>query len=263
MTNNEKRGNGVKSLQLAFDVLEAVASENGEIGVSDLAVKLGTTKGTVFRHLQTLAERGYLAQNQDTQKYHMGVQSYLIGQAAAGRVGILAGAQDPAKALRDEIGETVVVSTISPRGLTVIMTILGKSSLEIGVRVGSTLEFHATAQGKIALAYGGTALLSQLKRKKLQPLTPSTITDPEQLETECQNILAFGFASSPNEDTMGINAIAAPIFDGNSKAVGTIAIVGSIQNIRSPVCPNQVAAVLRAAQRIAWSLGYKGKMPPE
>ncbi|QWK80927.1 IclR family transcriptional regulator [Ochrobactrum sp. BTU1] len=261
MTDNQKRENGVKSLHLAFDVLEVVASEDGEIGVSELAAKLGTTKATVFRHLQTLVERGYLAQNHETQRYHMGVRSYLLGQAAAGRISILSASQEPAKTLRDEIGETVVVSTIGLRGLTVLMTLLGKSNLEIGVRIGSALELHATAQGKIGIAYGGSALLTQLKRKELRALTPSTITDVKQLEAECQTIRACGFASSPNEDTVGINAIAAPIFDGNSNAVGALAIVGSIQNIGVPVVPQQVDAVLRAAQRVSWSLGYKGTIP--
>ncbi|MFD1199898.1 IclR family transcriptional regulator [Brucella gallinifaecis] len=263
MTDNHKRENGIKSLHLAFDVLEAVASEDGEIGVSELATKLDTTKGTVFRHLQTLVERGYLAQNHVTQRYHMGVRSYLLGQAAAGRIGILQVSQEPVKALRDKIGETVVVSTIGPRGLTVVMTLLGKSNLEIGVRVGSSLDLHATAQGKIALAYGSNALFAQIKRKELRALTSKTITDAQKLEAECRSVAALGFASSPNEDTLGINAIAAPIFDGNSTLAGTLAIVGSIQNVSFPASPYQVDAVFHAAQNISQSLGYKGKIPPE
>ena len=36
---------GVRSVQLAFDVLERVAGASEEIGVSELAAQLGTTKG--------------------------------------------------------------------------------------------------------------------------------------------------------------------------------------------------------------------------
>jgi len=259
---DEKRENGVKSLHLAFDVLEAVASEDGEIGVSELALKLGTTKGTVFRHLQTLVERGYLAQNPATQRYHMGVRSYLLGQAAAGRIDMLSASQDAMKALRDEIGETVVISAIGSRGLTVLATLLGKSSLEIGVRVGSTLDLHATSQGKVALAYCGSSLFPQLRRRTLAALTPHTITDIDQLEKQCQDVRQHGFASSPNEDTIGINALAAPIFSGSSDVVGTLAIVGSIQHVAVPPPQSQIDALLRTVHRISWGLGYKGKIPP-
>lgn len=263
MVADEKRESGVKSLQLAFDVLEAVAAESGEIGVSELATKLGTTKGTVFRHLQTLVERGYLAQNASTQRYHMGVRSYLLGQAAAGRIDILSASQEAVRALRDEIGETVVVSAVGSRGLTVLTTTLGKSPLEIGVRVGSALELHATAQGKVALAFSRQTLMPQLRRRGLETLTAHTITDFEELERQIADIRACGYALSPNEDTLGINALAAPVLKGDAEAVGAIAIVGSIQHIGKVPTPQQIDAVLRAAHRISWNLGYNGKIPFE
>jgi len=45
---------GVKSVKLAFRVLEGVSAAGASVGVSELADALKTTKGTVFRHLQTL-----------------------------------------------------------------------------------------------------------------------------------------------------------------------------------------------------------------
>ncbi|WLE00695.1 IclR family transcriptional regulator (plasmid) [Agrobacterium leguminum] len=261
MSAEEKRESGVKSLQLAFDVLEAVAAESSEIGVSELAAKLGTTKGTVFRHLQTLVERGYLAQNTSTQRYHIGVRSYLLGQAAAGRIDILSASQEAVRAMRDEIGETVVVSAIGNRGLTVLTTVLGKSPLEIGVRVGSALELHATAQGKVALAFSRSTLLPHLRRRGMEALTVHTIVDVDELERQLIDIRACGYAVSPNEDTLGINALAAPILKGGGEAVGAIAIVGSIQHIGKTPSQQQIDAVLRAALRVSWNLGYNGKIP--
>lgn len=258
---DEKRESGVKSLHLALDVLEAVATEIGEIGVSELASKLGTTKGTVFRHLQTLVERGYLAQNASTQRYHMGVRSFILGQAAAGRLDIIAASQDAIRALRDDIGETVVVSSVTNRGLIVMNTTLGKSPLEIGVRVGSELEIHATAQGKVALAFSHNGLMNQLRKRGLKPLTSHTLVDMNALEQEIALIRDVGYAVSPNEDTLGINALAAPILKNDAGAVGAIAIVGSIQHIAKKPENRQIDAVLRAAQRISWNLGYTGKIP--
>lgn len=263
MSLDEKRESGVKSVQLAFDVLEAVAAESGEIGVSELAVKLGTTKGTVFRHLHTLVDRGYLAQNSSTQRYRIGVRSHLLGQAATGRIDIISASQDAVKALRDEIGETVVISTINSRGVTVLSTFLGKSQLEIGVRAGSGLELHASAQGKVALAFSRHPLMSQLRRKGLSAFTSNTTVDFTALENEIRDIYGRGYALAPEEDTLGINALAAPILGGDWDAVGAIAIVGSIQYIRKTPTEQQIDAVLRTAQRISWNLGYTGRIPIE
>ena len=56
MSDDAGKG-GVRSVQLALDVLERVASAGDGVGVSELAVQLGTTKGSVFRHLKTLVDR--------------------------------------------------------------------------------------------------------------------------------------------------------------------------------------------------------------
>lgn len=61
----------------------AGGSAGEEVGGIELAVKLGTTKSSVFRHLKTLVERGYLSQIPQTSKYRLGIQAYVLGQVAA------------------------------------------------------------------------------------------------------------------------------------------------------------------------------------
>ncbi|MGE3363186.1 MAG: IclR family transcriptional regulator [Rhizobiaceae bacterium] len=263
MSKSDDQRLGVKSVHLAFEVLEAVAFEPGEIGVSELANKLQTTKGTVFRHLQTLVERGYLIQNAATQRYRVGARAYLIGRAAAERVDIITGSQDALRSLRDETGETVVVSSLSNRGNIVMNTMIGKSPLEIGVKVGSMLEPHATAQGKAVLAFDSQGLIKQLRRRGLVGLTPYTVTDIDELERQLEAVRTRGYATAAEEMLLGISALAAPVMDGSGKTVGSIAIVGSIQNIGREPSPEQIEAVLRAAQRVSWNLGYVGNLPFE
>ncbi|TGS16852.1 IclR family transcriptional regulator [Mesorhizobium sp. M2E.F.Ca.ET.209.01.1.1] len=252
----ERSDSGVKSVQLAFDVLEAVAAAPGEVGVSELAALLGTTKGTVFRHLQTLVERGYVDQNAVSARYKLGTRSYLIGQVAAGRIELLTASSDAIAALRDEIGETVVVSALRNRSLVVLRTVFGKSNLEIGVRQGSELILHGTAQGKVALAFSNRSLLQHVLRQGLTRLTDHTIVDAAKLEAELEQARAQGFITAPNEETFGINAVAAPIFDRMGDVAGTVAIVGSVQNIKPTPDQAQIEALLKASLRISWNLGY-------
>lgn len=262
MATGDKADTGVRSVQLAFDVLEAVAAEQDEIGVSELANRLATTKGTVFRHLQTLAERGYVSQNPSSTRYKLGVRAHLLGQAAAGRIDLLAASEAPARALREETGITVVVSAVSVRGVTVMTTLLGKSPLEIGVRPGSELTLHATAQGKAAAAFAHPSLMPAIRRRGLTRETDHTIQDFDALAAELARCVARGYATAPEEETLGINALAAPILGQDGHALGTIAIVGSIQHIPRDPATEQIDAVLRAAAKVSWELGYAGRIPP-
>jgi IclR family KDG regulon transcriptional repressor len=252
----ERSETGVRSVQVALDVLEAVAFAEGDVGVSELAARLGLTKGSIFRHLQTLVERGYLAQNPATSRYRLGVKLHLLGQVASGRIDLLSAAEAPMKALRDEIGQTVVLATVGLRGVVVLSTLMGKAPIEIGVRPGSELRFHASAQGKIALAFGRRALAAQLRRQPLDRFTEHTIAELPVLDREIDEIRRRGWATAPEEVLLGVNALAAPIFDDAGECVATLALVGSIQFIPRRPDAAQIAALTRATEQISRHLGF-------
>ena len=133
----EQPDTGLKSVITALDILELVAMGPGEIGVSELASRMGVAKGGVFRHLQTLVARGYLWQNPDTSRYRAGVQCHLLGRMASEAVDLLSAAEQPMRFLRDASGLTVTLATLRRGKVLVVERLFGKMPLEIGVRPGS------------------------------------------------------------------------------------------------------------------------------
>ena len=256
MSDDAGKG-GVRSVQLALDVLERVASAGEEVGVSELAVQLGTTKGSVFRHLKTLVERGYLSQNPQTSKYRLGIQAYVLGQVAASGIDLLSASADAIRDLRDELGLTVVLSVLQARRLMVVETLLGKSTLEIGVRIGTELQLHCNAQGKVALAFAKQLSMDQLPGE-LPAITVNTVTDRAVLARQVAESRSQGWASAIEEETLGISAIAAPILGINEEFIGTVALVATVQNISRELDPEQIRALKKAALRASWNLGFKG-----
>src|SRR5690349_17936155 len=104
---------GVRSVQLAIDVLEAVAFSDEEVGVTQIAERLKATKGSVHRHLHTLVERGYLAQNPSTSRYTIGPKSRVLARLAP-ETDLAHLAEGPMRELRDRLGHTVVLSEMTP-----------------------------------------------------------------------------------------------------------------------------------------------------
>jgi IclR family KDG regulon transcriptional repressor len=255
-------GAGVKSVDLAFRVLEAVAAAEDGAGVSELASLLGTTKPTIFRHLQTLRARGYVAQDSTTARYSLGIRAHLLSQGA-GRINVMVVAEAEARLLRDEAGETAVVSLITATALVVGVTARGHAPIEIGVRPGSELALHATAQGKVALAFSRHPLLERALRQGLTRHTEATIVDPDLLRAEIERIRSVGYAVACEEEARGISAIAAPIFDESADCIGAIALVGLVQSIKASPELAQLEALLRAAERISRRLGFRPESPRE
>ena len=249
------RESGVRSLQLALDVLETVAFSGEELGVTQIADRVHVTKGSVHRHLLTLVERGYLTQNPATARYAIGPKSRLLARLApdADLVGTAEGSM---RQLRDALGHTVVLSAMTPAGALVMSTIASKSPIEIGVRPGSELSFHASAQGKVLLAFAPRPVQERVLAKPLPALTAKTVVDRESLDDELSQIMKRGYAAASEQALLGINAIAAPIFNQTDACVASVAIVGSIQFLPEVADPDTVGALKRCGAEISRKLGY-------
>ena len=251
----ERLDGGVRSVQVALDVLEAVAFSDEESGVTQIAERLGLTKGSVHRHLLTLVERGYLVQNPVTTRYARGPRSRLLAHYAP-EADLIQLASGPMRELRDLLGHSVVLSESSPRGALVLSMVGGTAAIEIGVRPGSELQFHSSAQGKVLLAFATANQRERVLAKPLPSFTPHTVTDRKTIEEELARVAQQGFAAAPEQAMLGINAVAAPIFDGKDVCIGSLALVGSIQFLPAEADAKSVAALKAAAAQISRTLGH-------
>ena len=252
---DERLDGGVRSVQVALDVLEAVAFSDEESGVTQIAERLGLTKGSVHRHLLTLVERGYLVQNPVTTRYARGPRSRLLAHYAP-EADLIQLASGPMRELRDLLGHSVVLSESSPRGALVSSMVVGTAAIEIGVRPGSELQFHSSGQGKVLLAFATPAMRERILAKPLPAFTAHTVTDRASVEAELTRVASEGFATAPEQAMLGINAVAAPIFDGKDACIGALALVGSIQFLPSEPDLKSVAALKAAAAQISRRLGH-------
>lgn len=246
---------GVRSVQLAIDVLEAVAFAPDELGVTQIAERLNMTKGSAHRHLQTLVERGYLAQNPTTTRYTIGPKCRLLARHAP-EADLVHLAEGPMRQLRDALGHTVVLSEMTPRGAVVRTKLSGTSPIEIGVRPGSELTFHASAQGKVMLAFAPRSLQTRVLARPLQRFTDKTIVSARKIEQELLEIARLGFASAPEEALLGLNAVAAPIVDAQDACVAALAIVASIQFLPPKPRQSDVTQLVEAARQISRKLEH-------
>jgi IclR family transcriptional regulator, KDG regulon repressor len=250
----------VRSVQLAIDILETVSFADEEMGVTQIAGRLGVTKGSVHRHLQTLVERGYLAQNPATTRYAMGPKSRVLARLAP-ETDLVTIAEGPMRELRDAlghsaVGHSVVLSEMTPRGALVLTTLASTSPIEIGVRSGSELAFHGTAQGMVMLAFAPRAFQDRVLSRRLEAFTEKTVTSPDRIRKTLTEIVKRGYASAPGESMLGLNALAAPIFDGNDACMAALAIVGSIQFIPEKPRRAHIEALTKASQQISRKLGH-------
>lgn len=248
---------GVQAVLFALQILEHVAVQREAIGVTTLAEHFGTNKSKIYRHLKTLAQQGYVVQDEASERYRVGARLVAVGRAISDNVDIVREASAEMRKLRNALNHSVVLSLMDRGGVRVVAVESGTSAIEITVKPGSLLEWHASAQGKLALAFGKPELRKRVLAGELKAYTPQTITDKDQLEAQLDLIRHQGWATAPNEPVTGLNAVAAPIFDASGALAGTVAIVDSVQFIAEPPSEAQVSSLVEAGRFISERIGFK------
>jgi IclR family KDG regulon transcriptional repressor len=257
--DTRREGSGVQAVVFALNILEYVAQCQTSVGVSELARAFDTTKSRIHRHLQTLVTAGYLIRNEESERYMISARLMALGQAVSESFELASAARQTARELRDRLGHAVAISQPEKEGNRILLLMPSRSNIDISVKPGSILQFHSSAQGKLTLAFGDAMLLPQVMSARLDMHTPYTISDPEKLKTEIDAVRRRGWAVAPNQEMVGLNALAAPIFDALGHYVGAVAITDSVQFIGEAPTTEQVRHIFDAANQISRNLGHRPK----
>jgi DNA-binding IclR family transcriptional regulator len=119
------------------------------------------------------------------------------------------------------------------------------------------MPLHANAGGKLVYAYGEPAVRQSIDDGPLEKFTEHTIVDPETLKAEVERVRQQGWANAPEEFVIGINAVAAPIFDRENRLVATMALVNSIQFLGRRSTGEQISAITAAAAEVTRHLALR------
>ncbi|MDZ4393457.1 IclR family transcriptional regulator [Cypionkella sp.] len=249
-----ERPDTVRAADTCLRILERVAFADRSLGVTEIAAEVSIAKGAVHKHLRTLIDHGLVVQDPVTTHYSLGPKMWLMGQKAPASQQLAETALPLMRATRDDLGLAVVLSVATPRAAFVVATLSSNQPIEIGVRPGGELSLHSSAQGKVFLALGPPDLFRSLP-KPLMQITPKTVVDVDKLAEEFTLIRQRGYATAPEQSLLGINAVAAPIFNPEGKVVASIGLIGSIQNLDAEPSETQLAALFALTREISRRLG--------
>ena len=107
------------------------------------------------------------------------------------------------------------------------------SIIRIASRIGHEYPLHAGASGKSVLAYSPKTLIDKILSSPLTSYTPYTITDPEVLRKQLEEIKKVRYCISKEEVDPGVAAIASPVLDDKGNLLFVITIAGTYFEIES------------------------------
>lgn len=246
------------AVETALSILETLGSAR-EMGVTELAKKLGRGKSSVHRLLAALAGQGYVEKNPQTERYRLTYKLLVVGSAAADRFGLKEVAGPVMERLAAETRETVNLGVLEKDRVVNIHKVDGPQLLRMHLDLGRGVPSHATALGKVLLAGLNPEDLDRwLRAYRLTRLTRNTLTDREALREALRQVADLGYAYDNEECSLGLRCVAAPVRDRRGAVVAAVSISGPTQRLPVDKLRRMAAAVKAAGLEISRVLGYAG-----
>lgn len=213
-----------KIVERTIDFLELFAREQRPLSLSEIARLLDIPISSCHDVISTLKRRGYVYEIAPREGFYL-TRRMLDVAAKAARVDLtLKRAETRLRTLRDVSGETVALCRASGMALTYILVVPSLNSFSVRFEVGSQVRaYHATSGGKAFL--GGLAVEQQrsyLQSTSLEPLTPNTITDTEQLLTELALSDKDGAFLNREESVEGVTTVSGRFVSNGVTYVVTV-----------------------------------------
>ena len=259
MVRRDKSNYIIQSVAHALDVLEEFRGDHDELGVTELSKKLKLHKNNVFRILATLQSRSYIEQNKTNDNYRLGIKCLELGQTFIRQRGLLRQAQPILHELAEGSGETSYISILRSNDVVYLDAVETTSTVRVISRVGLHMPVHATAAGKVLIAFESEdELRKRFHGSELPRFTKNTITGTEDLLKNLETVRGREYATDLEEFEDGLRCIAGPVRDYTRKVIAAISVSGPAHRLSDEKIEQTIGPVVaRAAKALSTRLGYR------
>ncbi|MEU8175428.1 IclR family transcriptional regulator [Microbispora hainanensis] len=259
----------VQSIERAAAILRLLAQGSGRLGLTEIANSLGLARGTAHGILRTLQLVGFVEQDEATGKYQLGAALLHLGTSYLDVNELRSRAINWADALAARSGEAVRIGTHLQGKVLVVHHVFRPDDSLQTLDVGMLMPLHATAIGKVLLAYdaNAAAALHDASRDaspdasqdgELEQFTRRTVRTHREMSRMLATVREHGWASDVDEAGMGEAGVAAPIRGYGGLVVGAMGISGATERICDSggrPRPDLVGYVRDAARAVSRDLG--------
>ncbi|MHC8944156.1 IclR family transcriptional regulator [Advenella incenata] len=249
---------GPRSLIRTLRILERLAGAPDGMTLGDFSSELESPKSSLLGLLKPLCSYGYVVRDAD--RYTLGPAAYRLGTSIMPSLSMSRIAAPIMRELVDQSEETVLIAVLDrdAGATTYIEKIESSRSIRYTVALGTSRPLYCSAAGRVLLAYADVEYIEQyLRNAKLTPLTPQTLTKPDELRRRLPHIREQGMEITIGEVSSDVAGFAAPIFDHQGRIIAALAMAAPVSRTQNR--PEHFAVLIRdAAESISFGFGHAG-----
>ncbi|MBS3814698.1 MAG: IclR family transcriptional regulator [Candidatus Bipolaricaulota bacterium] len=250
----------ILSVERAVILLREMSETDTPIGVRELARTVGYSPSTVQKLLSSLEVQGLVRQDEKTEGYELGLGICRLGASVLNQLDVHQIARPHLGKMMEKTKESSYLALLTPdlKWYVFVDKVESTHLLRWTADLGAWRPLNCTAEGKATLAYLPDDHLEFLKSEgAFRKSTPNSITDPERLREELNEVREKGWAYSDEEFAEGVRAIAAPVFDYSETVIGAISVVGPTLRLTDEKVHELTENVKEEGRAISLELGLE------
>ncbi|GAA1845464.1 IclR family transcriptional regulator [Pseudonocardia ailaonensis] len=205
-------------------ILEYLAAHPDGAALRDIRDELDLPRSSVWLLVRQLVEGGYVHRVDDTRftvgsrLLRMGLNVYQIASMGGdGRMYL--------QSLSSETGLDVYLAIRTGDNVVYADRVFGANSVQIRHRLGEPRSLHASAAGKLFLAFDEDGLWERrIDGRTLESFTPHTLVDHDALRAQLAEARLRGYVDVRDEVLTSICSIGAMSFDPDGSPWGAVVV---------------------------------------
>ncbi|QCB47173.1 IclR family transcriptional regulator [Hydrogenophaga sp. PAMC20947] len=266
---------GIQSVEVGFELLNALSNASGALMLRDLAAAAGMSAAKAHRYLVSFQRMGLVIQDPVSTRYDLGPAALRIGLASLSRMDAVKLARERMADLLTQTGHVLAIAVWGNQGPTMVHWVEAMQTVPVTLRLGDVMPLLTSATGRCFAAFMGSEgrdaqrilpmIKDELTRlKKLPPGGPSLPDVPLSM-AEVDAVLAEarqqGQARVVHSLLPGVAGFCAPVFDAQGRLAMGIVVLGSVATLDTRWDSAPAQALLNCARQLSADLGHQPQQP--
>jgi DNA-binding IclR family transcriptional regulator len=266
---------GIQSVEVGFELLNALAHAPGALMLRDLAAAAGMSAAKAHRYLVSFQRMGLVMQDPLSTRYDLGPAALRLGLASLSRLDGVRLARERMPALLAQTGHTVAIAVWGNQGPTMVHWAEAPQTVPVTLRLGDVMPLLTSATGRCFAAFmageGRDAqriapmVRAELALLKKLPAGDPNARDlprtPQAVQAMLDEARQHGMARVVNSLLPGVGGFCAPVFDAQGRIALALVVLGSVTTLDTDWHGEPARALLAAAHQLSADLGGRHPDP--
>lgn len=248
----------IQSVERALKILDLFDERNRELTITEISKRMNLHKSTVHSLLKTLKSQRYIAQNEENEKYLLGLKLFERGNMVVSHLDLRTVARKHLEWLSSTTNLTTHLVILDGQEGLYVDKVEGSGVTVIYSRIGRRVPIHTSAIGKSLVATKTDEELNRLlEGYQYTKQTEKSIRSKEEFLSEIEQARIAGYSMDNEENEPGIVCFAVPIKDYSSKVIAAVSMSMPASKLNDEIKKYYVGLLKECSDKISAGLGYE------